>query len=141
MASSLQARGRSLPDGRRRNGEARDEALRSRRSAPTTSGRSELRATRRDRITNCIHAGIAAADAICCAVLGEHAQGDDHQQAIELLRRVTPGGTDLAKALAVLLAMKTAAGYGAAPLTEENAKRVRRSADRLVSAARERVSA
>jgi hypothetical protein len=92
-------------------------------------------------ITNCIHAGIAAADAICCAVLGEHAQGDDHQQAIELLRRVTPGGTDLAKALAVLLAMKTAAGYGAAPLTEEKAKRARRSADRLVSAARERVSA
>jgi hypothetical protein len=92
-------------------------------------------------ITNCIHAGIAAADAICCAVLGEHAQGDDHQQAIELLRRVTPGGTDLAKALAVLLAMKTAAGYGAAPLTEEKAKRARRSADRLVLAARERVSA
>jgi hypothetical protein len=92
-------------------------------------------------ITNCVHAGIAAADAICCAVLGEHAQGDDHQQAIELLRRVTPGGTDLAKALAALLAMKTAAGYGTGPLREEKAKRARRSADRLVSAARERVSA
>ncbi|MGH2625206.1 MAG: hypothetical protein ACRDHY_00975, partial [Anaerolineales bacterium] len=27
-------------------------------------------------VTLCIHAGIAAADAICCAKLGEHAHGE-----------------------------------------------------------------
>lgn len=33
-------------------------------------------------VTLCVHAGIAAADTICCEALGHHAQGDDHAQAI-----------------------------------------------------------
>ena len=36
-------------------------------------------------VTLCVHAGIAAADVICCARLGLHALGDDHNQAITLL--------------------------------------------------------
>ena len=38
-------------------------------------------------VTNYVHAGIAASDAICCNELGEHAQGDDHSQATVLLRQ------------------------------------------------------
>jgi hypothetical protein len=90
--------------------------------------------------TNYVHGGIAAADAICCAILGEHAQRDDHRQAVELLGRVTPGGKELASHLSTLLGMKTLAGYGSSPLAEERAKRARRSAERLIEAARARVS-
>jgi hypothetical protein len=89
--------------------------------------------------TNDVHAGIAAADAICCVTLGEHAQGDDHRQAVDLLRRVTPDGAELANALSALLGVKTLAGYGSSPVPEERATRASRSADRLVTAARERV--
>jgi hypothetical protein len=29
-------------------------------------------------VTLCVHAGIAAADVICCARLGEYSRGEDH---------------------------------------------------------------
>ena len=35
--------------------------------------------------TLAVHAGIAAADVICCVRLGEHARGDDHDEAVALL--------------------------------------------------------
>src|SRR5205823_5471895 len=47
-------------------------------------------------VTLLVHAGIAAADAICCRVLGEHARGDDHGQAVQLVGRVRPDGAELA---------------------------------------------
>ena len=37
-------------------------------------------------------AGIAASDALCCKSLGHYPQGDDHQQAVAELAKVTPGG-------------------------------------------------
>ena len=90
-------------------------------------------------ISNYVLAGIAASDAICSFALGEHSQGDDHRAAIRLVEKVTPGGRDLSRALGALLALKTEAGYGARPLTGEQAKKARRSAETLVQAARERV--
>lgn len=39
-------------------------------------------------VTLCVHAAIAAADVICCAALGEHAQGDNHSEAVNLLSSV-----------------------------------------------------
>jgi hypothetical protein len=36
-------------------------------------------------VTLCVHAGIAAADVICCARLGKHSQGEDHVSAVGLL--------------------------------------------------------
>jgi hypothetical protein len=89
--------------------------------------------------SDCVVAGIAAADALCCMALGEHAQGDDHRQAIDLVGRVSPGGAALANALSTLLGMKTVAGYGVTPLNEERATRAMRAASRLVDAARERL--
>jgi len=89
-------------------------------------------------ISNYVLAGIAAADALCCFALGEHSQGDDHRGAVRLVERVTPGGRDFGKALSALLTLKTEAGYGARPLTDEKAKRARRNAAKLVEAARDR---
>ena len=89
-------------------------------------------------VTLCVHAGIAAADVLCCLSLGEHAVGDNHQDAIALLHRVSPAGSELAKALNSLLGMKTRAGYSASPVTADTRKRAGRAAEKLVSAARER---
>jgi len=92
-------------------------------------------------VTLCVHAGIAAADVICCVELKEHAQGEDHNQALALLARVRPGGAELAKSLAPLLGMKTHAGYSHRPVNSDNRKRAQRHAERLLRAARDRRTA
>jgi len=57
-------------------------------------------------------AGIASADASCCAALGRRSRGQDHNQATELVEQVTPGGAAAAKALRRLLSLKDEAHYG-----------------------------
>ncbi len=91
-------------------------------------------------VTLLVHAGIAAADAICCHELGEHAHGESHEEAIRLLRRVKPNGADLAKALDALLRAKTRAGYGHQPVNKDTRTRCWRAAEKLVLAARDRLS-
>jgi hypothetical protein len=59
-------------------------------------------------VTLCVHAGIAASDVICCARLGQHARGEDHNEAAALLNKADSAS---AKHLRVLLSMKTKAGY------------------------------
>jgi hypothetical protein len=90
-------------------------------------------------VTMCVHAGIAAADVLCCAALGVHAQGDDHAEAVRLLASVRPEGEDMSKALRVLLTMKTKAGYSPQAVSGEDRKRALRGAERLVAAARDRI--
>lgn len=84
-------------------------------------------------VTLCIHAGIAASDVICCARLGEHAQGQDHNEAVTLLSQVD---SESAKQLRVLLGMKTKAGYSHTGISAADAKRARRAAEMLVETAR-----
>ena len=83
-------------------------------------------------VTMCVHAGIAAADVICCKRLGEHSRGEDHSAAVNLLRTADP---DSAKQLSVLLGMKTKAGYSALPVSATDHKRAGRAAHSLVEAA------
>jgi hypothetical protein len=89
-------------------------------------------------VTLCVHAGIAAADVICCTALGHFVQGQDHLQAIAELSRVPPDGRRLGSDLQALLQMKTRAGYGAPPVTADQRKRAWRRAEQLVAAARDR---
>ena len=91
-------------------------------------------------VTLLLHAGIAAADAICCHELGEHARGDSHQDAVRLIGRVTPDGAELARALDALLGAKTRAGYGYNPVNKETRTRCLRASEKLVGAARDRLS-
>lgn len=86
-------------------------------------------------VTLCIHAGIAAADTICCEALGHHAQGDDHNQAISELSKVRPDGETLSNHLRALLQMKPRAEYGPIPVSAEQRKRAWRRAEKLVDAA------
>jgi hypothetical protein len=89
-------------------------------------------------VSNCVLAGIAAADVLCCVSLGVHAQGDDHAQAIKLLERVVPGGKDLGRSLATLIALKNDSSYGYTPMSADDRKRAQRAAEKLLAAARDR---
>lgn len=89
-------------------------------------------------VTLCVHCGVAAADAICCIALGEHVQGEDHNQAVTHLSKVRPDGTELGNALRTLLRMKTRAGYSHEHIGAIECKRAQRAAERLLKAARER---
>ena len=82
--------------------------------------------------TLAVHAGIAAADVICCTRLRQHARGDDHDEAVVLLAQVD---RDRAKDLATLLRMKTRSGYSHEPTSRTDRQRARRAASRLIQAA------
>lgn len=84
-------------------------------------------------VTLYVHAGIAAADVICCARLGVHALGEDHAEAVALLGRAERGR---ATALKTLLALKTKASYGADKVSATELKRAQRAADQLIETAR-----
>lgn len=119
----------ALIEGRRRKAEqflADAEAIRELGADEAASGDSY--------VTLCTHAGIAAADVLCCRALGVHAQGDGHGDAVELLGSLRPDGHKHAKALATLLAMKTRAGYSDRPVTAEQRRRAGRAAHHLVDA-------
>jgi len=81
-------------------------------------------------------AAIAASDAICCRRLKQRSADTDHAAAVELLRQVTPEGTELAKALSVAIKLKTAMQYGTELVTESEHTRLMRAAERLVRTAR-----
>jgi hypothetical protein len=84
-------------------------------------------------VTLCVHAGIAAADVICCSGLGKHAQGESHEDAAALLASVDQ---DSAKHLRILLRLKTKAGYGHTRATKDEVKKAGRAAEALMETAR-----
>jgi len=84
-------------------------------------------------VTLLVHAGIAAADVICCARLGEYAQGSNHNEAIALLKKADP---DSARHLETLLKMKTRVGYGHTPASQVDLKKAQRAGDALLKTAR-----
>jgi hypothetical protein len=57
-------------------------------------------------------AGIAAGDAACCVALGESSRSEDHRDAADLLRQVSPGGEQAAKDFERLVGFKDTAHYG-----------------------------
>lgn len=77
-------------------------------------------------------AGIAAADAACCASLGRRSRGQDHRQAADLVEQVEPGGKGAAKALRELLDMKDTAHYGLVHITTPKLTAALRRAEHLV---------
>ncbi|MFC9687461.1 hypothetical protein ACFTSF_02910 [Kribbella sp. NPDC056951] len=80
-------------------------------------------------------AGIAAADAACCATLGRRSRGQDHRQAIRLVEQAGADGKILAKALGRLLDIKDGAHYGMVYVGTQQAKAALKSATILVEGA------
>jgi hypothetical protein len=75
-------------------------------------GKADPSAQAQVAASNAISAGIAAADAICGAVIGERANDPDHRSAVELLATVKPDGSTLAGTLRRLLKHKSLLQYG-----------------------------
>lgn len=80
-------------------------------------------------------AGIAAADAACCAVLGRRARGQDHRQAVDLVAQVAYGGEAMSRDLRRLLAVKDDAHYGLLHVSHQKATGALRQARRMVDTA------
>lgn len=78
-------------------------------------------------------AGIAAADAVCAAALGERYSGPDHETAADLLGRVD---AKLGKQLRDLVTLKTTSHHGFGLLSPEQRKAALRCAKALVAEAR-----
>ncbi len=86
-------------------------------------------------------AGIAAADAACCARLGVRARGQAHAEAVKLLATVEPGGSDMAKDLRRLLNRKDESQCGLTLVSSADAGRMVSWAKRLLRLARKAVEA
>lgn len=89
-------------------------------------------------VTLCVHAGIAAADVLCCIALGTHVQGEDHNEAVAHLSKVRQDGQDLGNSLRTLLRMKTRAGYSHQQVNARERKQAARAVERLLLTARQR---
>jgi hypothetical protein len=69
---------------------------------------------------------------ICCARLGEHARDQDHHESISLIESVDKSA---AKHLAVLLDMKTSAGYSSIRSSGTDRRRAKRATQALIDTA------
>lgn len=78
-----------------------------------------------------VTAGINGSDAICCVALGHHARGEDHREAVRLLRGAS---REAANALERLLEVKSVASYGDR-IGGQKARSALRSARRLLDLA------
>lgn len=81
---------------------------------------------------NAVMSAIAAADAACCAALGEHAQGQDHARAPDVVERIPQGGKTAAASLRRALAVKSKAQYGLIDLGKRDRDAVIRQAQALI---------
>jgi hypothetical protein len=86
---------------------------------------------------NAVLAGIAASDAICCLRIGERSRGEHHQEALGLLARATPDGSQLAQALERLLGIKDQSHYGVELVSSTRARSAVRQASRLLARAKQ----
>lgn len=77
-------------------------------------------------------AGIAASDAACCAVLGHRHRGQNHRDAVKLLKTVEPNGAAMAKDLRRLLSRKDDAHYGLGSLAAGEERKMVEWAHRLL---------
>lgn len=84
--------------------------------------------------SSAIHAGIAAADAICGHYLGVRSSSGDHAAAATLLETAGPRGKTLAKELRRLITEKTNSEYSPNYLSDTKVKTLLRVATGLVVA-------
>lgn len=87
-------------------------------------------------VGNAVLAGIAAADAICCARLGRRSRGQDHRQARSILADATgSSGNPVVADLDRLVGLKSEAHYGSAALASSKVTTSLKQARRLVERA------
>jgi hypothetical protein len=75
-------------------------------------GKNSRPSERKASVATAVLAAIAAADAACCHALGERSRSDDHRDAVNLVKQVTPGGAAAGSRLQRLLSLKDESQYG-----------------------------
>jgi hypothetical protein len=85
-------------------------------------------------------AGIAAADAACCAAIGRRAHGQNYEEATALVGTIARSGDAMARDLARLLALKDDVQYGVLVISTIRARSSLNWARRLATAARDVVA-
>lgn len=108
-----------------------DNARKSLEVAELASSEQEIPASRSVAAALAVLSGIASSDAACCAAFGRRARGEDHREAVALLRQVG-GGNRAAKSLAALLDLKDTAHYGLINVSTPELKRASRNAKALI---------
>lgn len=78
-------------------------------------------------------AGVGAADAACCAALGERSRSQHHRDAADLLKQIEPGGVDAARHFERLIGLKDAAQYGFEDVNSQALISARRHAAALIA--------
>lgn len=102
-----------------------------------SAAEAELEAERSIAATSlAIHAGINGSDAVTGVRLGVRAAGQDHDEALRLLKTAGPDGNAVAKDLARLLPMKNRAEYEPDEIPKADAARAVDRAGRIVAVAR-----
>lgn len=86
-------------------------------------------------VSNAVHAGMAAADALCCFYARKHSTGSDHDDAVAVLRTVRPVGQEAASSLKTLIGLKGKAQYLPTLPSRNEVKTALRQAQRLVEMA------
>ena len=84
-------------------------------------------------------AGIAASDAACCYALRRRSRSQNHRDAEDLLKEITPGGQTAANNLRQLLDLKDTAHYGLISVSATELKKVMRQAKHLIDFAEEAI--
>jgi len=123
--------GRTQPCDRTHARTRLDHAEKSLEVAELAAAEKEIPASRSVAAALAVLSGIACADAACCAALGRRSRGEDHREAVALLRQIVPGGDRAATALTELLDLKDTAQYGLIPITQRELTVALRRAKRL----------
>jgi hypothetical protein len=77
-------------------------------------------------------AGIAAADAACCAALGRRSRSQNHHDAESLLMQIVPDGKTAAAKLRSLITLKDTAHYGLIDVSSQKLTAALRQATQLL---------
>lgn len=107
--------------------------------------RAALASGRHDAaILAAVHAGISGADAVCVALAGQRSTDPDHARAVDLLRQVARGASEVetkAKQLSALLQKKNTVEYESRRASAEEAADAVQRAGRFVDWTRATVDA
>jgi hypothetical protein len=99
----------------------------------TTANATDGAPERKAAASCAVLAGIAAADAACCAALRERSRSQNHRDASNLLRAIEPGGKEAAGHFERLINLKDQSQYGFEDLSGEKLTAAVRYATALVA--------